>query len=200
MRIGITGTFASGKGTVCSFFEKLGAIVIDTDILAKEAVSPGSDSLKKIIRVFGKSFISEEGFLKRRELGRYVFQNKSRTEKLNKILHPIILEKTLNLSCDKSKIFVINAPLLFEAGFDKYMEKTIVVKTDENKCIERGINRDKITEEEIRDRINMQFSVNKKIALADYVIDNSKDLNNTKTQVNDLWKIITNSLNKKTSR
>ncbi|MFW5770998.1 MAG: dephospho-CoA kinase, partial [Spirochaetota bacterium] len=74
MKVGVTGIFASGKGTVCEMFEELGAIVIDTDILARDVVSPGTGGLQKLIEVFGDDIVSEDGQLNRRYLANVVFK------------------------------------------------------------------------------------------------------------------------------
>lgn len=197
MRIGVTGNFASGKGTVCSFFEKLGGIIIDTDIIAREVVSPNGKALNQIIQTFGNSFIDEKGQLKRREFASYIFEDKERTETLNSILHPLILLQTLNLSANYQKMYFINAPLLFEAKFDEHTDLNIFVKASNEQSIKRGVLRDNLSENEIISRLNHQFSINEKENLADYIIDNSGTLENTKNQVDKIWKILISSLHQK---
>ena len=95
MRIGVTGSYASGKGTVCSFFEALGGIVIDTDLIAREVVAPGSAALAEIAAAFGEHFIAADGTLERRALAAEVFPDATKTARLNAILHPRILDITL---------------------------------------------------------------------------------------------------------
>jgi len=124
-----------------------------------------------------------------------VFKNDDLVKKLNEITHPLILELVKERS-KGDKIYVINTPLLFESGFDKEMDFNIVVKAEISQVIERGMKRDSISESEIKDRLNFQFSLNKKIELADKVIDNSSSMGKTKRQVSDLWKILTEIMNK----
>ncbi|MGL4369295.1 MAG: dephospho-CoA kinase [Spirochaetota bacterium] len=187
MRIGVTGMFASGKGTVCSIFEEMGAIVIDTDIISREIMLPGSAGLNAVIKAFGSSFLDNSGALDRRRFGRFVFEDGKRVETLNKITHPLILEQTLALSSDPAGIFIINAPVLFESGFDKYMDRIIVVSAPHESSVKRGISRDKITAEEIEQRLKNQISLNEKIKNADYTVDNSGSLENTRKQVVTIW-------------
>jgi len=189
MRIGVTGIFASGKGTVCSIFKDLGAIVIDTDILAREIVMPGSPALDKIKNAFGDDYFNEDGSLQRREFAQYVFDDPQKVETLNGITHPAILDIMMNRSSD-NEIYMIDTPLLFESGFDTYMDKTIVVKAQRSQAVNRGVKRDGITAEEIENRLKFQIPLNEKEKRADYVIDNSESLDNTKRQVVDLWKIL----------
>ncbi|MCP4132695.1 MAG: dephospho-CoA kinase [bacterium] len=189
MRIGVTGIFASGKGTVCELFGELGAEVIDTDIVAREIVEPGSTGLNEIINEFGKGFILEDGTLDRRRFANSIFTDKGKVSRLNSITHPIILRKVLEQSTP-GKIYMINTPLLFESGFNDHMEKNIVVIANNDQVIDRGIKRDAITEKEIKERLKYQIPLNEKVKLADYVIDNSGTRENTKRQVEELWNIL----------
>lgn len=197
MRVGVTGNFASGKGTVCEMFRVLGAQVIDTDIIARGIVEPGSVVLSEIASAFGKSFINLDGTLDRRALGAYVFQDQDRVNTLNSITHPAILRHTLEQSSDPDTIYMINAPVLFESGFDRHMNRIIVVSADFSQSIDRGIKRDGLSAEEIQKRLSHQISLNEKIKHADYVIDNSKDIEFTQKQVCEIWN---NLISRKTAR
>jgi len=86
---------------------------------------------------------------------------------------------------------MVNTPLLFESGFDKYMEKNIVVTAGNDQVLVRGSKRDNISPEEIKERLKHQIPLNQKVKLADYVIDNSGSIENTKRQVADIWNILT---------
>ena len=190
MRIGVTGNYSSGKSTVCSFFEELGGAVIDTDIIARQVLEKGSNGLKKIIEVFGEEFLLPDGHLDRRKLAYHVFKSEELTKKLNLIVHPLISDIVIKESMENDRIYFINAPLLFEAKLNPLMEKNIIVVAEEKLMIERGIARDNLSEEEIRDRLSRQFSVKEKIKFSDYVIYNSGDLTETRRQVQDIWKIL----------
>jgi dephospho-CoA kinase len=192
MRIGVTGNYASGKGTVCGIFASYGANIIDTDIIAREIVIPGSDALMEISREFGTGFINKDGTLNRRNLGSFVFESEDRVKKLNELLHPRILAVTLERSSNGSVIHMINAPVLFEAGFDRYMDGIIVVSAGLDQSVQRGSARDRIDPREAEKRLSFQISLNEKIRRADYVIDNSQDIDFTRKQVCEIWNSLTN--------
>jgi dephospho-CoA kinase len=189
MRIGVTGIFASGKGTVCEMFRELGAEVIDTDIIAREIMEPGQDALKQIIERFGTEFINSDGTLNRRGFANSVFGDNEKVKILNGITHPaikkIVIERTSG-----DKIYMINTPLLFEAEFDKFMNYNIIVTANTDQVLSRGSKRDKIAEDEIKERLKHQIPLKEKTKLADYIIDNSGPLEHTKRQVVNLWKIL----------
>ena len=187
MKIGITGQYASGKGTVCSFFEELGAITIDTDIISREITLPGSPCFTALIDTFGSSFVKKDGTRDRRALGKFVFSDKELVTRLNNITHPFILKKTLEKASENGKIYMINAPVLIEAGFHNYMDAVIVITCSNEQSVFRGINRDGLSEEEINQRLKNQISLNEKLIFADYVIDNSGTLENTRKQVVTIW-------------
>ncbi len=189
MRIGVTGNYASGKGTVCSIFEELGGIVIDTDIIAREIVEKGSPALVKIAESFGKEMIDDNGELDRKRLASAVFTSKESVEKLNAIMHPLILELTLARSGGDG-MFFINAPLLFEAHFDRHMDYIILVYSQRGVAAERGMRRDSISHEQVELRTEHQFSFNEIREKADFIIDNNVDLIRTRKQVERLWKTI----------
>lgn len=189
MRVGVTGIFASGKGTVCAMFGELGAGVIDTDIVAREIMEPGQEGLKRLVEVFGSDFINSDGTLDRRGFANSVFGDEEKVKKLNSITHPVIKGIVVERSSG-SGIYMINTPLLFESGFDRLMKYNIVVTAGEEQVLCRGSRRDKISEEEIKERLKHQIPLNEKIRLADYIIDNSGTIEDTKRQVTDLWKIL----------
>lgn len=197
MKIGVTGIYASGKGTVCSMFQDLGAQVIDTDILAREIVMPGADGLKALVREFGVEILAADGGLDRRAFANIVFKSPEKVSRLNEITHPLILQKVIDsVAQSPDDIFMINTPLLFESGFDRVMDKNIVVVANRSQVLERGVKRDNISEQEIMDRLDHQISLNEKVKMADHVIDNSSTLENTKRQVLEIWNSLTNSRQK----
>ncbi|TAL33840.1 MAG: dephospho-CoA kinase [Spirochaetes bacterium] len=197
MKIGVTGIFASGKGTVCKMFEELGARVIDTDELARDVVAPGTEGLETLVREFGTGILGPDGALDRRRFGVLIFKDKVKVNRVNQITHPLILKRAAEaFEKNPGAVFMINTPLLFESGFDKFMDATIVVTAGTEQAVERGVKRDNISAEEIRDRLNNQISLNEKIRRADHVIDNSGTLENTKKQVIKIWNALTISTKK----
>jgi len=191
MKVGVTGIFASGKGTVCGMFEELGAIVIDTDILARDVVAPGTGGLQKLVEEFGDDIVSEDGQLNRRYLANVVFKDDQKVQQLNSITHPLILQRAMDIVEENPGcIFMINTPLLFESGFDRFMDSNIVVVAETDQVLDRGVKRDGISREEIQERLKYQISLNEKKKLADYVIDNSSTPENTRKQVEEIWNIL----------
>jgi len=189
MRVGVTGIFASGKGTVCEMFRELGAEVIDTDIIAREIMEPGQPGLKRVVEEFGSGFINSDGTLDRRGFANSVFGDNEKVRILNQITHPVIQKIVIERSSG-DRIYMVNTPLLFESGFDKLMKYNIVVTAGEGQVLSRGSKRDKISEDEIKERLKHQIPLNEKEKLADYIIDNSGAIEDTKRQVIDLWKIL----------
>ena len=191
MKLGITGVYASGKGTVCSLLEELGAVSIDTDLIAREIFEPGSEALEKLVYAFGNSILNSDGTLNRAETAKIAFNDPKKLTILNDISHPLILKIVLDrTSSDEGKIFAINVPLLFETGFNVFMDKTIVVTSNLDQIIKRGLERDNFEEKEVLLRLKYQIPLNEKIKSADYVIDNSLSIEDTKRQVSELWNIL----------
>lgn len=189
MKVGVTGIFASGKGTVCEMFRELGAGVIDTDIVAREIMEPGQEGLRRVVEAFGVGVLNTDGVLDRRGFAAIVFADEEKVKLLNSLTHPLILGIVDKRSGGEG-IFMINTPLLFESGFDRYMDYNIVVTAGEGQAVSRGMKRDSLSEKEIKMRLEHQIPLKEKIRLADYVIDNSGSLESTKRQVVDLWKIL----------
>jgi dephospho-CoA kinase len=171
-------------------FRELGAGVVDTDIVAREIMEPGAIGLRRVVEEFGDSFINSDGTLDRRGFANSVFTSAEKVKRLNEITHPVIKEIVLERTSGDG-IFMVNTPLLFESGFDKIMEKNIVVTAGNDQVLVRGSKRDNITPEEIKERLKHQIPLNEKVKLADYVIDNSGNIDNTKRQVADIWNILT---------
>ena len=190
MRLGVTGVYASGKGTVCSMFEELGAVLVDTDVIAREIFEPGSEALEKLVTALGDNILNSDGSLNRSETAEIVFNNPKKLTILNDISHPIILKIVLDRTADDSKIFAVNVPLLFETGFNVFMDKTVVVSANLDQIVKRGIERDNFDEKNVLLRLKHQIPLNDKIKSADYIIDNSLSIEDTKRQVSELWNIL----------
>lgn len=197
-KIGVTGIYAGGKGTVCSLLEKRGAYVIDSDLIAREAVAKGSNGLSQLVKEFGAGILDEEGNLARKKLADLVFGNKERVDKLNSMVHPRVRELTVTkiknqLNLNPRQIFALNIPLLFEAKREDSVDLILVVNSSLEDSIRRGMQRDGLTREEIISRIQHQIPLNEKIPRADYVIENSGTLEETEKQVESFWRLIQRS-------
>ncbi|MEK6673409.1 MAG: dephospho-CoA kinase [Nitrospirota bacterium] len=189
--IGLTGNYGMGKSTVLKIFRDLGATVIDADSLVRAALND-EKILKRIRGVLGDDvFLSDNSFDKAKA-ALIIFRNKGLREKVEEILHPIVL-KGIDAILDKTSketvgvgIVVVEIPLLFEKGYDKKFSKTITVYTD----IETAIGRLKsagIRQEDAVMRMNAQMPVEEKTSKSDFVIDNNSDLSRTELQVREIY-------------
>lgn len=185
--IGLTGGIGSGKTTVRKFFEKLGAITVDTDEIAHKKLK----ELKEvIIREFGKEeIVNKYGEIDRQKLGKIVFSRPEARRKLENILHPVIKGEVLKLKeryKNTDNIMVVEVPLLFEVGWDKLFDEIIVVKRNKEKRLKYLLNKG-FSVEEAEKRINSQWPLEIKEKLAHRVIDNNGDLENVLSQVRKVW-------------
>ncbi|MCE5228957.1 dephospho-CoA kinase [bacterium] len=189
-RLGLTGTFGSGKSTVAAILhEHYGAAVIDADELARQAVEPGTEGLEEVRRQFGEQYIDGEGRLLRRELGRMVFADRGAKARLEAIIHPHVLAEMNRLihAWASRPMIVLDVPLLFEAGMQGLADSVAVVTIDERSRFQR-LRAHGFSEEEVTRRLGMQWPQARKRALADHLIDNSGSLVETQHQVDDLIK------------
>ncbi len=190
--LGITGNIASGKSTVAKELARRGAVVVDADQLAREVVESGSSSLKKMVKVFGTEILQNDGHLDRDKLGQMVFADVKVRAMLNRIVHPEIAKKSIEqLQELKQRIdiplIVYEAPLLFEVGAEKRVDKVLVVKIDPEEQLKRLMERDRFTAASAQQRIVAQMPQQQKLTQADFVIDNSGSVAETLKQIDILW-------------
>lgn len=189
MIIGVTGSFGSGKTTVAGIFKSFGAKLIDADKIAHRIIKPGSKVYKKIIAAFGKDILKDNKTIDRDKLAHLVFNNKSLLRTLNKITHPRIISLIKGqIRADRSKIIVLDAPLLIEAGLGDWVDKIIVVKLSRAQQIQRLLNKPYLTKSEVSKRIAAQMPLRKKMRLADFIINNNGTIKATKRQVEKIFK------------
>lgn len=182
MIVGLTGGIASGKSTVAEFFRQKGIPVVDADEISRAVTEPDAEGAKAIEENFGSEmFVLKR--LDRKKLAAYCFANKERTEKLNSVLHPIIIKEMLRQTEEYekagAKTVIWDVPLLFEAGLDRYCNKIIAVVCNENTRILRAQKRSDISAEEVKKRISRQMSDGERRKRADYIIDNGKSKEKT---------------------
>ncbi|WP_208592272.1 dephospho-CoA kinase [Gracilibacillus suaedae] len=186
--IGLTGNIATGKSTISKMIqEKYQIPVIDADIVSREVVEPGEQALEEIVATFGEEILLEDGTLDRKLLGSIIFQDLSKREQLNAIVHPAVRKRMLSkkeeLLQQGNQSIVMDIPLLFENKLTYLVEKTIVVYTTEDVQLQRLIERNQLTEKEARDRMNSQMNMEKKRELADAIIDNSGSIEESENQL-----------------
>lgn len=184
--LGLTGGIATGKSTVAAVFAELGAVIVSADQLAREAVAPGSPTLQALVSAFGPEILDAAGGLDRTVLARVVFADPAARQQLNALIHPAIgrlAEARLQALRDRKVPLVIyEAPLLFEAGAERRVDRILTVIVDAETQRARLADRDRLPGEEIEARISAQWPQAEKVARADYVIDNSGTSAETRQQ------------------
>lgn len=184
LRIGLTGGIATGKSTVSDMFKEYGVPVIDTDLIAFTQLEKGTITYHEIVTAFGEKILYQDQTINRDKLGRIVFRNKKKRELLNAIVHPRVLlevDKQLEeLKKQNPKMVVIDVPLLYEAQLENRFDKIIVVYVSKATQIERLVYRDNINKEYADQKIKAQIDIEIKKQKADYIVDNSKSIIETK--------------------
>ena len=182
--IGLTGGIASGKSTVSKMFKEREIPVIDTDQIAKTLLNEDKDIYKEILKTFGEDVLTPNQEINRNKLAQIIFKDKEKRKKLNAIIHPkvkeITLHETTHLKDLKQPLIVLDVPLLFEADFDSVCDVTIVVYARKKDQISRLLSREGIDEAYAKQKISAQMPLSKKKELADYIIDNSKSILETR--------------------
>lgn len=195
MRIALTGSIACGKSTIAKLLGHLGAHIIDADKIAHQALKKNEKTYFKIIEIFGKDVLDEEGNIDRKKLGSIVFEDKEKLKALELIIHPFVQSQRKEieddiLDKDKKAIIIYDVPLLFEKHLESDFDKIIVVYLDKKTQIKRLMKRENISCKEALRLISLQMDIKEKVKRADFVIDNSHSLEDTKKQVLDLWQHI----------
>jgi dephospho-CoA kinase len=187
--VGLTGGIASGKSYVASLLAEHGASTIDADDVARQVVAPGTTGLAEVVDAFGDEVILATGELDRQKLGDIVFSNPERRLQLESILHPLIKIRTTELiNSQTSAIVVYSVPLLVEANVDYPFDTVITVEAGADNQVERLVRSRSLSEEEARKRVSAQTTASNRKARADYVIDSSGTKEQTKQQVDIVWR------------
>lgn len=189
--VGLTGNIGSGKSTVARALAAYGVPLIDADLLAREAVAPGSPALEAIAARFGASVLAAGGALDRAALRKIVFANPSERTALDAIVHPAVKARRVALLAEQQKrgarVVVCDIPLLFETGLDREVDVIVLVDAPRELRLER-IERDRgLTHAEALAMIDAQQPAEGKRARADYVIDNDTTLEALHTRVDETW-------------
>lgn len=190
-KIGLTGGIGAGKSTISEMIKEKNIPVIDADKISRKVLNLYPEILIKVKEVFGKEFLDDNGELKRREFGSYIFKNKNKRIEYENIIMPYIIKETFErmeeLKKNKEPICVLDAPTLIEQGLYKYMDVNILVWVDKNTQINRVVKRDGLNKSEVINRINSQMSMEEKKKFVNYIIDNSKDIENTKGELDKIF-------------
>ncbi|MBP2643156.1 MAG: coaE [Firmicutes bacterium] len=189
--IGLTGGIACGKSTVSAMLQQLGAVIIDSDKLARQVVEPGRPAWQEIVEWLGQDILTVNQQINRGKLGEIVFASASERLKLEAITHPRIkeaMEDSLAAAqASDCSVAILDVPLLFESGWHKKTDANWVVWLPFAIQMERLMKRDALTESQAKSRISSQMNLEKKRQLANIVIDNSHSLEYTRKQVVKAW-------------
>lgn len=178
--IGLTGGIGTGKSTVSAYLAQKGCKIIDADLISHQMTEAGSPCLAEIRDAFGEDVFLRDGNLDRKKVGRLVFADATKKKTLEQIITRRVIEKTLRILQDcraqQEDLVVLDAPLLFECGMQRYTDETWLVVCRTETRLRRIAVRDGLAEEDIQKRIANQMPTEQKEKLADYIIDNSRDL------------------------
>ena len=177
LKIGLTGGVASGKTTVSDFFKGLGISVIDADVISHEVTQPDGSAFEEIISSFGSNILDENGLIDRKKMRAIIFDDTSKKEMLERIIHPKVREEMFDsVSQSNDHYLIVSVPLLVETGMNQMMDRTLVVDCSEETQIERLIHRDKITLDEAKSILRNQTSRSNRLKAADDLIVNEKNV------------------------
>ena len=194
MRIALTGGIGSGKSTVSELLRAKGAVVVDADAIAREIVEPGEPALGEIVDAFGPEMIAADGTLDRARLAAVVFADGAALARLNAITHPRIAARSAELlsAAPEGAVVVYDMPLLVEQGPQALAgwDAIVVVDAPDEVRLERLVARGMEREDATR-RLEAQVGREERRAVADHVLDNSRDLPSLARQVDDLWALLT---------
>ena len=194
--VGLTGSIAGGKSTVAEMFRKLGAHLIDFDLLARKVVEPGTPALANIIESFGNQVLQPDGSLDRKKMARIVFRNPDKRRLLERLIHPEIFkafEKQVDhiISLQPDAIIVAEVPLLVEANLQHRFDKIVLVSASAPVQRRRLLSRPGISEKQADEMLAAQLPLEEKTKAADYIVDNDTSLDATRRQVRSVWEKLT---------
>ncbi len=193
LRIGLTGGIASGKSTAAARLAELGAKVIDHDLLAREAVAPGSDGLARVAAEFGADVVSRDGTLDRSALGAIVFADPEARDRLNAIVHPIVLRLADDAEAavrtdDRGAVVVHDIPLLVETGQAADFDLVLVVHACEEVRVERLMRERGLSRVQALARIRAQATDEDRLAAATVVLAGGSTVHDLRRQVDTFWR------------
>ncbi|MFE6052185.1 dephospho-CoA kinase [Kitasatospora sp. NPDC056446] len=189
LKIGLTGGIGAGKSEVSRLFAAHGAVIVDSDVIAREVVAPGTDGLAAVVAEFGPQVLREDGALDRPALGAVVFADPERLKALNAIVHPLVRSRSAELEAAAAPdaVVVHDVPLLAENGLAPLFDLVVVVDAADDVRVDRLVRLRGMAEEEARARMAAQASRADRLAIADLVIDNGGELAELAARVDRVW-------------
>jgi dephospho-CoA kinase len=189
LKVGLTGGIGAGKSEVSRLLVAHGAVLIDADRIAREVVAPGTPGLAAVVDAFGEEVLAADGGLDRPKLGSIVFADPQKLAVLNSVVHPLVgaRSRALEDAAPEDAVVVHDVPLLAENGLAALYDLVIVVDARPETQLDRLVRLRGMTEEDARARMAAQASRDKRLAIADTVIDNDVPLEELERRVRDVW-------------
>ena len=189
--IGLTGSIGTGKSAVTGRLEQLGAKIINADHVGHDAYTPNSEIWNEVVRAFGEGILEAGGAIDRKKLGALVFSDPEQLAKLNAIMHPrmaaMVAERIQQFRADGASVVVVEAALMFEAGWETLVDEVWVVDSPLDLVMKRLYARSGMDEAEVNRRIKSQMDIQERLERADVVVDNAGDLSALEQVVDSLW-------------
>ncbi len=191
LRVGLTGGIATGKTTVGQMFADLGCHVIDSDQITHRLFEPGQEVHSAVVQAFGPAIVAADGSIDRKILGGIVFKDPDARAMLNSLVHPAIIRRQQEFLSEVARkdprgIGIVSAALMVEIGTYKNYDKVVVVSCPPDEQRKRLKIRTGLPDDQVEARIRSQMPMEEKVKYADYVIDTSGDLANTRRQVEEV--------------
>ncbi|NEB01548.1 dephospho-CoA kinase [Streptomyces sp. SID13726] len=189
LKVGLTGGIGAGKSEVSKLLVEQGAVLIDADRIAREVVAPGTPGLAAVVEAFGEDVLAEDGGLDRPKLGSIVFADPDRLAVLNSIVHPLVgaRSRELESAAAPDAVVVHDVPLLAENSLAPLYDLVIVVDASPETQLDRLVRLRGMTEQDARARMAAQAAREKRLEIADVVIDNDVPLDELRQRVADVW-------------
>ncbi|MGW0707651.1 dephospho-CoA kinase [Streptomyces sp. NPDC002643] len=189
LSVGLTGGIGAGKSEVSRLLVECGAVLIDADRIAREVVEPGTPGLAAVVKAFGEDVLTPDGALDRPELGSIVFADPAKLATLNAIVHPLVGARSRELedAAAPDAVVVHDVPLLTENGLAPLYDVVVVVDAAPETQLDRLVRLRGMTQEDARARMAAQATREKRLEIADIVIDNDVPLEDLRRRVQDVW-------------
>ena len=200
--VGLTGGIAAGKSTVAKRLVELGAIEVDADLLAKEAVAAGSDGLKAIVAQWGPSILGEDGELDRAAMAKIIFDDPKQRDLLEDIVHPAVAARSreMILSADEESIVIYNVPLLVEANVQLPFDMVVTVEAPQSSQVERMVKLRGMSQDDALARIRAQATPAQRAARAEVILNSNQSLGRLLDDTDELWGKLVAAASKKAQK
>jgi dephospho-CoA kinase len=195
LHVGLTGGLASGKSFVGRLLEDFGCFLIQADELGRQVLDQGGETYKAVVAAFGKEILDRDGSINRRRLAKIVFPDPEQLTRLNALVHPPVKVREKSLVAEFARkhpdgIAVTEAAILVETGSYKDYDRLIVAVCRPEQQVERAMERNEVSREEVLNRLNRQMPLGDKVKYADFVIDTSGSKENTISQTRTVYEAL----------